>query len=169
MENDCAMRTMRVVDRGVAMRVVFAHHVADHAGRFAIGLVRRVAGLLHGEQDAPMHRLQPVARVRQGAADDDRHRVVEVGAAHLLLRASPAACPWGCRTSEGGVPEGGSWGVSLTSVLAGWRGAGWRGAGWRGPPGGAGERFGWAVPAGPAAARAARARRHAGLRAVGGS
>ena len=74
-----------VVDRGVAVRVVFAHDVADDAGGFAIGLVGRVAGLVHAEQDAPVHRLQPVARVRQRARHDHAHRVIEVGAAHLLF------------------------------------------------------------------------------------
>ena len=54
-----------VVDRGVAVRVVFTHDVADDAGGFAVGLVRGVAGLVHAEQDAPVHRLQAVAGVRQ--------------------------------------------------------------------------------------------------------
>ena len=75
----------RVVDRGVAVRMILAHDVAHHAGGFAIGLVRRVAGFLHGEQDSPMHRLQPVARVGQRARDDHAHRVIEIGAAHLLF------------------------------------------------------------------------------------
>ncbi len=74
-----------IVDRGVAMRVIFTHDVADHAGRLAIGLVRRVAGLMHAIQDASMHRLQPVAGVRQRARHDHAHRVIEVGAAHLLF------------------------------------------------------------------------------------
>ena len=74
-----------VVNRGVAVRVVLAHHVADHAGRLARRLVGRVAGLVHGEQDAPVDRLQPVAHVGQCAGDDHAHRVVEVGAFHLLL------------------------------------------------------------------------------------
>ena len=32
-----------------------------------------------------MHRLQPVAGIRQGASHDDAHGVVEVGVAHLLV------------------------------------------------------------------------------------
>ena len=36
-----------VVDRGVAVRVVFTHDVADDAGRLAVRLVRRVAGFVH--------------------------------------------------------------------------------------------------------------------------
>ena len=74
-----------VVDRRVAVRVVLAHHVADHAGRLAILPVRRVAGVLHAEQDAPVHRLQPVPRVRQRARHDHAHGVIEVRAAHLVL------------------------------------------------------------------------------------
>ncbi len=74
-----------VVDRGVAVRVVFTHHVADDAGRFAVGLVRGVAGLVHPVQDAPVHRLQPVAGVRQRARHDHAHGVIEVGAAHFVF------------------------------------------------------------------------------------
>ena len=53
----------RVVNRAVAMRMVFAHHFANIGGGFAIGPIRRVAGVMHGIQDAPMHRLQPVPRI----------------------------------------------------------------------------------------------------------
>ena len=74
-----------VVDRGVAVRVVLAHHVADDAGRFAVRPVGRVAGIVHAIQDAPMHRLQSITCIGQGARNDHAHGVVEVGAAHLLL------------------------------------------------------------------------------------
>ena len=74
----------RVVDRGVAVRMIFTHHVADDARRFHIGLVGRVAVLVHREQDAPMHGLQAVAHVGQRAAHDHAHRVIEVGALHLV-------------------------------------------------------------------------------------
>ncbi len=74
-----------VVDRSVAVGVVFAHDVAGDASGFAVGLIRGVAGFLHGEEDAAMHRLQPVARIGQRAADDDGHGVGEIGGLHLLL------------------------------------------------------------------------------------
>jgi hypothetical protein len=67
------------------MRVVLTHDVADHAGRFTVRLVGGVAAFLHGIEDAAMHGLEAVARIRQGARDDHAHGVVEVGAAHLLL------------------------------------------------------------------------------------
>ena len=74
----------RVVDREVAVRVVLAHHVADDAGRFLVRLVGREAVLEHRVEDAPVHRLQAVAGVRQRPRDDHAHGVIEVGAAHLV-------------------------------------------------------------------------------------
>ena len=74
-----------VVDRAVAVRVILAHHVADDAGRLAEGPRRVVAAFLHRVEDAPLHGLQPVARVGQRARDDHAHGVIEVGAAHLLF------------------------------------------------------------------------------------
>ena len=74
-----------VVDRLVAMRVILAHHVADDHRRFAIGLVPVATVLVHRIEDAAMHGLQPVARVGQRSADDDAHRVIEIGAFQLVL------------------------------------------------------------------------------------
>src|SRR3546814_13937067 len=65
------------VDRAVTVRVVFTHDVADDAAALAIGPARDIAGLLTGIENATMYRLQTVSYVRQGAADDDRHGVVE--------------------------------------------------------------------------------------------
>ena len=74
----------RVVDRLVAVRVIFAHHVADHARRFDVFLVGRVALLVHRIQDAAVHRLQAVAHVRQRPRHDHAHGVIEIRALHLL-------------------------------------------------------------------------------------
>ena len=74
----------RVVDRLVAVRVIFAHHVADHARRFHVFLVGRMPVLVHGIEDAPMHGLETVARVRQRPRHDHAHGVIEVAALHLL-------------------------------------------------------------------------------------
>ena len=67
-----------VVDRLVAMRMERAHHVADDLGR----LLERRAGVepqqAHAVQDAPVHRLQPVAGVRQSAVHDGRERIGEI-------------------------------------------------------------------------------------------
>ena len=75
----------RVVNRRVAMRMVVTHHVPHHLGRLGVLLVELQPHLLHAVQNAAMHRLQAVAHVRQRAPDNDRHRVVEIRPAHLVL------------------------------------------------------------------------------------
>ena len=74
-----------VVHRDVAVRVVLTDDVTDHARRFFVGLVVVVAELVHGEQHAPVHWLQPVAHVRQRPPHDHAHGVIEVRAAHLVF------------------------------------------------------------------------------------
>ena len=74
-----------VVDRGVAVGVVLAHHVADDAGRLLVRLAGGVAGFPHAVEHAAVHGLEAVAHVGQRAAHDHAHRVVEVAALHLLF------------------------------------------------------------------------------------
>ena len=74
----------RVVDRGVAVGVVFTHHVGDGPRRLHIFAVPVVAALVAGIEDAAVDRLQPVAHVGQRPADDHAHRIIEIGALHLL-------------------------------------------------------------------------------------
>jgi hypothetical protein len=75
----------RVVDRGVAVRVEVAHDVADDARALRVRAIGAQPRVEHPVQDAAVHRLQAVADVRERARHDDRHRVVEEGALHLLL------------------------------------------------------------------------------------
>ena len=77
----------RVIDRRIAVRVVFADHVADDARRLLVRLVPVVGEFVHGEKDPPMHRLEAVAHVGERPADDDAHRIIEVGTPHLVLEA----------------------------------------------------------------------------------
>ncbi len=74
----------RVIDRLVAVRVIFTDDVADGAGRLAVRLVPVEAVLVHRVENAPMHRLQTVARIRQRTRHDHAHGVIEVGALHLV-------------------------------------------------------------------------------------
>ena len=74
-----------VVDGGVAVGMVVAHDVADDLGGLGVLLVELEAHLLHAVEDAAVDGLEAVTDVGQGAADDDRHGVVEVGPAHLLF------------------------------------------------------------------------------------
>ena len=74
----------RVVDRAVAVRVIFTHDVTDDAARLAVGAPGDIARFLAGVEDAAVDRLQAVAHVGQRAADDHRHGIIEVAGLHLL-------------------------------------------------------------------------------------
>ena len=75
----------RVVNRLVAMRMVFTDDVTDHAGRLLVRLVVYVAQLVHREQHAPMHGFQTITHIRQGAPHDHAHGVIEIALAHLVF------------------------------------------------------------------------------------
>jgi len=64
--------------------MVAAQHVAHGGGAFPEGLVPGEAVLVHGVEDAAVHRLQAVPHVGQGPAHDDGHGVVDVALLHLL-------------------------------------------------------------------------------------
>ena len=63
------------------MRVELADYVADDAGAFLIARRGIEPQLLHRVQDAAMHRLQPIAHIRQRARHDRRQRVGEIALA----------------------------------------------------------------------------------------
>ena len=74
----------RLINRGVAVRVELADHVADDAGRL-FGRGRRVQPkLAHREQQPAMHRLQPVAHVGQRTRHDGGEGVAEIPLAERL-------------------------------------------------------------------------------------
>jgi len=76
----------RVVDRAVAVRVVFADDVTDDTRRLVIRLVGVRAKLLHRVEDAAMDRLEAVAGVGERAPHDHAHGVIEVALAHLVFQ-----------------------------------------------------------------------------------
>ena len=74
-----------VVDGLVAVGVEAAHGVAADLGALHVRAVGPVALDVHVVEDPAVDRLQPVAGVGQGPADDDRHGVVQEGPLHLVL------------------------------------------------------------------------------------
>src|SRR5690606_32249623 len=76
----------RIVDRGVAVRVVLAHDFADHAGALVVRTLRAVAAVVHRVKHAAVHWLQAIAHVRQRTADDHGHGVVKVRTLHFGLQ-----------------------------------------------------------------------------------
>ena len=99
-----------IVDRGIAVGMVLAHHFAGDFGALARGPVGREAHLVHPVKDAPVHRLEAVAHVRQRAPHDHAHGVIQVRAAHfvfdvdgnLVLRAAVSAARSGQRKLAAG-------------------------------------------------------------------
>ena len=75
----------RVIHRNVAVRMVFAQHIADDVGAFPGGAIGVQPHRIHAVKDAPVHGLQAVAHVGQGAADDHAHGVIEIRPPHLVF------------------------------------------------------------------------------------
>ena len=74
-----------IVDGRIAVRMVLAEHVADHAGALFIGAVVRQSQLAHTEKDAAVYRLETVPDVGQRAGNDDAHCVIQVGTTHFFF------------------------------------------------------------------------------------
>ena len=75
----------RVVNRGVAMRMVLAQDIANHGRRFLIGTAGYQAQLVHRVKNPAVHRLETVAHIGERARHDDTHRVVDERLLHLLF------------------------------------------------------------------------------------
>ena len=75
-----------VVHRAVAVRVVLTDYVAHDTGRFLVRAVPVVVELVHREKHAPVHRLETIPRVGQGAPHDHAHGVIQVASPHLLFQ-----------------------------------------------------------------------------------
>ncbi len=97
-----------VVDGGVAVGMVVAHDVADDLGGLGVLLVELEAHLLHAVEDAAVDGLEAVADVGEGAADDDRHGVVEIAAAHLVFNVDGEHEGGAAALDGGGAVGGGS-------------------------------------------------------------
>ena len=68
----------RVIDRLVAVRMEIAHHVADDLRRLFERRARIEPQQPHAVENAPVHGLEPVARIRQRAMHDGGERIGEI-------------------------------------------------------------------------------------------
>ena len=75
----------RVVNGGVAVRVIFTHHFTDDTRGFLVRFVPVVRQFTHREQGPPVDRFQSVANIRERAPDNDAHRVIHVGLTHFVF------------------------------------------------------------------------------------
>ena len=74
----------RRIDDRLAVRVVIARGVARDLGAFTVLPAGKKRQIVHRVEDAPLGGLEAVARVGQGAGNDDGHRVVQEGLRHFL-------------------------------------------------------------------------------------
>ncbi len=74
-----------VVNRLVAVRVVFTHDFTDYARALHVGAIPYIISLMHRVQNPAMHRLQAIAHIRQRAPHNHTHRVIEVALAHFFF------------------------------------------------------------------------------------
>ena len=88
----------RVVNRAVAMRMVFAQTIADNARAFFVRLIRRNAQLAEREENTPLNRLEAVLHARERAFQNDVLRIWDHRDMHdlfhrtlddLVMRRSP--------------------------------------------------------------------------------
>ncbi len=93
-----------VIDRLVAVGMVLAHDVADHARRFlGFGARPRLqVQLPHAVEQAPVHRLQPIAHVRQRARHDGGQRIGEIALAQRISEVGNANLALGRRNGCSG-------------------------------------------------------------------
>ena len=70
-----------IVNRGVAVGVIIAHDIARDLGRFAEPPRRRQPQFAHREENSAVHRLQPVARIRQGTVHDRGQSIGQIALA----------------------------------------------------------------------------------------
>ena len=75
-----------VVDRLVAVGVVFADDVADDARGLLVSAVPVVVELVHRKENPPMHRFEAIACIRQGAPHYHAHGVIQIASPHLLFK-----------------------------------------------------------------------------------
>jgi len=87
----------RVIDRLVAMRVVPADYVADHAGAFLEAGAGIELELPHRIEHAAMHRLQPVAHIRQRAVHDGGERIGKISLLQRFAQIDVMLGFWGRR------------------------------------------------------------------------
>jgi len=68
------------------VRMIAAENGAYGVGALSVSLVGRKTVFVHRVEYAAVNGLQPVADVGQRALRYDRHRIVEEGLAHLLVK-----------------------------------------------------------------------------------
>ena len=75
----------RWINDTFTVRVVVTAGIAGDFGTFDTCRPRGEVQIVHRDQNPPLRRLEPVTNVRQGAGDDDAHRVRQITAFQLVF------------------------------------------------------------------------------------
>jgi hypothetical protein len=67
------------------MGMIFLQTLTHDSGTFTVALVVLEALCVHRVENAAVHRFQPVTDIRQGAANDHRHGIIEIRPPHLFF------------------------------------------------------------------------------------
>ena len=73
----------RIVGGCITMRVIFTDHITNHTGGFLCGTRIGVTHLLHRVKHATMNGFQTVPNVRQSAAHNHAHCVIQISTLHF--------------------------------------------------------------------------------------
>ena len=68
------------------MGVELTHYIAHHASALIEGTIGSIPAVIHRVDYTTMHRLESITHIRQGATDNNRHCIVQVGTLHLGLQ-----------------------------------------------------------------------------------
>ena len=75
-----------IVNGAVAVGVELTHHIAHHASALIEGTIGSIPTVIHRVDYTTMHRLESITHIGQGATDNNRHCIVQVGTLHLGLQ-----------------------------------------------------------------------------------
>ena len=77
------MRAIVLIDRRVAVRMEFTQHFAHNTSGFLIRGIGTDTQFMHGIQNTPMDRFQPIAGIWKGARYNHAHGIIQIRLPHL--------------------------------------------------------------------------------------
>ena len=72
----------RVIDRAVAVRVIFTHRITDNTGALSVRSVRPDPQFVHVVESSSLHGFEAVPDIGKRSCDDYTHCVVDIGLLH---------------------------------------------------------------------------------------
>ena len=98
----------RGIDHAFAVRMIVAARIAGDFRALDAGRAGSEVQVVHGDENSPLRRLQPVAHVGQRTADDDAHGVGQITPLEFILDAHFHNLAHAHRHRAGGQIRGGS-------------------------------------------------------------